>query len=125
MLTSLDITDSQKAEAALIERNEALVEADAVKTRFLANMSYEFRTPLTSITGFAEMLREGVAGELSDTGREYVTAILDSTARLSQQIEAVLDLTQSEAGLMPLASEDVELMPLVTRLVQDLSLIHI
>ena len=119
MLTSLDITDSQKAEAALIERNEALVEADAVKTRFLANMSYEFRTPLTSIAGFAEMLKEGVAGEMTETGREYVTAILDSTARLSQQIEAVLDLTQSEAGLMPLAEEDVELMPLVTRLVQD------
>jgi signal transduction histidine kinase len=119
MLTSLDITDSQKAEAALIERNEALVEADAVKTRFLANMSYEFRTPLTSIAGFAEMLREGVAGEMSETGREYVNAILDSTARLSQQIEAVLDLTQSEAGLLPLAEEDVELMPLVTTLVQD------
>lgn len=119
MLTSLDITDSQKAEAALIERNQALVEADAVKTRFLANMSYEFRTPLTSITGFAEMLRDGVAGELSDTGREYIRAILDSTTRLSDQIESVLDLTQSEAGLLPLAKEAVELMPLVTRIVQD------
>lgn len=119
MLTSLDITDSQKAEAALMERNQALVEADAVKTRFLANMSYEFRTPLTSITGFAEMLRDGVAGELSETGAEYVAAILDSTARLSDQIESVLDLTQSEAGLLPLTREVVELMPLVTRVVHD------
>lgn len=119
MLTSLDITDSQKAEAALLERNQALVEADAVKTRFLANMSYEFRTPLTSITGFAEMLREGVAGDLSDTGREYVAAILESTARLSDQIESVLDLNQSEAGLLPLARETVELMPLVTQVAQD------
>jgi len=119
MVTTLDITDSQKAEAALRERNEALVEADAVKTRFLANMSYEFRTPLTSISGFAEMLRDGVAGELSDTAREYIAAILDSTARLSDQIESVLDLTQSEAGLLPLAREDVEIMPLMVRLVQD------
>ncbi|AKM09695.1 PAS domain-containing sensor histidine kinase [Croceicoccus naphthovorans] len=119
MLTSLDITDSQKAEAALLERNQALVEADAVKTRFLANMSYEFRTPLTSITGFAEMLRDGVAGELSEAGAEYVTAILESTARLSDQIESVLDLTQSEAGLLPLARETIELMPLMTRLVHD------
>ncbi len=119
MLTSLDITDSQKAEAALRDRNAALVEADAMKTRFLANMSYEFRTPLTSIAGFAEMLRVGVAGDLTDVGQEYVTAILDSTERLSQQIEAVLDLTQSEAGLMPLAEEEVELMPLVTGIVQE------
>jgi len=119
MLTALDITDSQKAEAALLERNQALIEADAVKTRFLANMSYEFRTPLTSINGFAEMLRDGVAGELSDTGKEYITAILDSTSRLSDQIESVLDLTQSEAGLLPLAQEVVEIMPLMTRVVQD------
>ncbi|WP_066552471.1 PAS domain-containing sensor histidine kinase [Croceicoccus bisphenolivorans] len=119
MLTSLDITDSQKAEAALLERNQALIEADAVKTRFLANMSYEFRTPLTSITGFAEMLRDGVAGDLSDTAREYLAAILDSTARLSDQIESVLDLTQSEAGLLPLAREVIEIMPLMTRIVQD------
>lgn len=119
MLTSLDITDSQKAEAALLERNQALIEADAVKTRFLANMSYEFRTPLTSITGFAEMLRDGVAGDLSDTAREYIAAILDSVARLSDQIESVLDLTQSEAGLLPLARDEVELMPLVTRVVQE------
>ena len=82
-------------------------------------MSYEFRTPLTSITGFAEMLRDGVAGELSETGAEYVAAIIDSTARLSDQIESVLDLTQSEAGLLPLTREVVELMPLVTRLVHD------
>jgi signal transduction histidine kinase len=50
-------------------QRRALVEADAVKTRFLANMSYEFRTPLTSIGGFAELLQAGLGGELSDQGR--------------------------------------------------------
>lgn len=119
MLAVLDITDSQKAEAALMERNAALVEADAVKTRFLANMSYEFRTPLTSIAGFAELLQNGVAGELTETGKEYVAAIISSTARLSDQIESVLELTQSEAGMLPLADEKIELMPLVTDVVQD------
>ena len=68
LLTVLDVTDSKKAEDALRERNAALEEADAVKTRFLANMSYEFRTPLTSIGGFAELLQSGVAGELTDAG---------------------------------------------------------
>ncbi|MEO0590607.1 MAG: PAS-domain containing protein, partial [Pseudomonadota bacterium] len=53
LLTVLDITDSEKAEKALRERAQALEEADSVKTRFLANMSYEFRNPLTSIGGFA------------------------------------------------------------------------
>ncbi|MCW1384827.1 PAS-domain containing protein [Novosphingobium sp. KCTC 2891] len=119
LLTVLDITDSQKAETALRERNAALVEADAVKTRFIANMSYEFRTPLTSIGGFAEMLAAGIAGELTPQGQEYVAAILASVERLGQQIENVLDLSQSEAGTLPLAQERVELFPLLTEVVHE------
>ncbi|HVR91686.1 MAG TPA: PAS-domain containing protein [Novosphingobium sp.] len=119
LLTVLDITDSQKAEDALRERNAALVEADAVKTRFLANMSYEFRTPLTSIGGFAELLEAGLGGELSEPGREYVAAILTSVGRLGEQIETVLDLSQSEAGMLPLADEEIELLPFVTKLVEE------
>jgi signal transduction histidine kinase len=119
LLTVLDITDSQKAEEALRERNAALVEADAVKTRFLATMSYEFRTPLTSIGGFAELLQAGLGGNLSDTGKEYVAAILASVERLGEQIENVLDLSQSEAGVLPLVRETIDLMPFVTKLVEE------
>ncbi len=119
LLTVLDVTDSTKAEEALRERAAALEEADAVKTRFLANMSYEFRTPLTSIGGFAELLESGVAGELSSQGKEYVAAILASVERLSQQIESVLDLTQSEAGLLPIASEEVDLLAFTTNIVRE------
>jgi signal transduction histidine kinase len=121
LLTVLDITDSQKAQASLLERNVALEESDAVKTRFLANMSYQLRTPLTSIGGFAELLQAGVGGELSDDGKEYVEAIIASSERLGEQIETILDLSQSEAGLLPLASEDVELMPLVRSVVEERS----
>jgi len=119
LLTVLDITDSQKAEDALRERNAALTEADAMKTRFLANMSYEFRTPLTSIGGFAELLQAGIGGELSAQGQEYVDAILTSVERLGEQIESVLDLSQSEAGMLPLAKESIELLPFITKLVED------
>lgn len=119
LLTVLDITDSQKAEEALRQRNAALEEADAMKTRFLANMSYEFRTPLTSIGGFAELLEAGLGGELSDSGKEYVGAILQSVERLGEQIESVLDLSQSEAGMLPLAREEIDLLSFVTTLVED------
>jgi len=119
LLTVMDVTDSTKAEEALRERATALEEADAVKTRFLANMSYEFRTPLTSIGGFAELLQSGVAGELSEQGGEYVDAILSSVERLSTQIESVLDLTQSEAGLLPIATEAVDLFEFTTHVVRS------
>ena len=121
LLTVLDITDSQRAEQALRERATALAEADAVKTRFLANMSYEFRTPLTSIGGFAELLAAGLGGELSEAGRDYVAGILTSSARLTEQIESVLDLTQSEAGLLPLAREEIDLLPFVARIAEERS----
>ncbi|MDK4804983.1 MAG: PAS-domain containing protein [Novosphingobium aromaticivorans] len=119
LLTVLDITDSQKAEAALRERNAALIEADAVKSRFMANMSYEFRNPLNSIGGFAEMLDSGLAGELTPQARDYVAAILASVARLGEQIENVLDLSQSEAGMLPLAREPVDIFPLLADVVRE------
>lgn len=118
LLTVLDVTASRQAEEALRERNRALEEADAVMTRFLANMSYEFRTPLTSIGGFAELLSSGVAGELSPQAMEYVQAISLSVGKLTEQVENVLDLSQSEAGLMPLRKEDISLLPFVTQIVR-------
>ncbi|MGE3693395.1 MAG: PAS-domain containing protein [Novosphingobium sp.] len=121
LLAVLDITDSQKAETALKERNAALVEADAIKTRFLANMSYELRTPLTSIGGFAELLQAGLGGELNEQGRDYVSDILASVGRLGEQIESVLDLSQSEAGMLPLAREEIDLFPFVSGIVDERS----
>ncbi len=118
LLTVLDVTASQQAEEALRERNRALEEADAVMTRFLANMSYEFRTPLTSIGGFAELLTSGVAGELGPVARDYVQAISLSVGKLTEQVENVLDLSQSEAGLMPLRKTKLELMPFITQIVR-------
>lgn len=113
LLTTLDVTANEQAETALRDRAEALEQADKVKTRFLANMSYEFRTPLTSIGGFAELLEAEVAGPLSDGAKEYVSAILESVARLTDQVENVLDLSQSEAGLLPIARRELSLLAFV------------
>ncbi len=117
LFTMLDISDSYRIEQALRERNEALVEADSIKGRFLSNMSYEFRTPLTSIGGFAELLDQGIAGPLTEQGHDYVRAILQSVKRLGSQIENVLDLSQSEAGALPIAKEKVNL----NRLIEDVT----
>lgn len=109
LFTMLDITASRQIEAALRERNDALEEADKLKTAFVANMSYELRVPLTTIAGFAEMLAGGYAGEIGETATEYLAAITASAARLGTLIDDVLDLTQSEAGLLPMAEESVDL----------------
>src|SRR5206468_10412822 len=74
LFTMVDVTDSTRIEAALRERAKALEEADRVKTDFVANMSYELRTPLTSIGGFSEMLAAGYAGKLAPKASDYVGA---------------------------------------------------
>jgi signal transduction histidine kinase len=91
-----------------------------VKTAFVANMSYELRTPLTSIGGFAEMLKEGYAGALGDQAKDYVAAILDSVARLTVLIDGVLDLTQSEAGALPLDMAPVNLIAITQQAADEL-----
>jgi signal transduction histidine kinase len=109
LFTMLDVTASRTVEAALRERTAALEEADRMKTAFVSNMSYELRTPLTSIAGFAEMLEGGYAGELPAPATDYVAAILQSVARLGTLIDNVLDLTQSDSGSLVLADEQVDL----------------
>jgi signal transduction histidine kinase len=109
LLTMVDVTDSTRIEAALRERAGALEEADRVKTDFVANMSYELRTPLTSIGGFAELLGGGYAGDLTPKARDYVSAILESVERLSKLINDVLDLTTGDARGVALEKERVDI----------------
>ena len=109
LLTMVDVTDSTRIEAALRERAAALEEADRVKTDFVANMSYELRTPLTSIGGFAELLGGGYAGDLSPKAGDYVSAILESVGRLSKLINDVLDLTTGDTRGVALEKERVDI----------------
>jgi signal transduction histidine kinase len=111
----LDISDSRKIERALRDRASALEDADRIKTAFVANMSYELRTPLTSISGFAEMLASGFAGPLDPQAKDYVSAILESTERLGTLVDNVLDLTQSDTGALPMDMKPIDLAELATR----------
>lgn len=113
LFTMLDITDSRRVERVLRERADALVAADKVKTAFVANMSYELRTPLTSIGGFAEMLDKGYAGKLTKPSHDYVKAILESVGTLGTLIDEVLLTTQNEAGLVGVDRETVDLLQIL------------
>jgi signal transduction histidine kinase len=108
LFTMVDVTDSSRIEAALRERATALEEADRVKTDFVANMSYELRTPLTSIGGFAEMLGAGYAGELTPQAADYVGDILEAVGRLSKLVDDVLDLATGDSRPVALERERVD-----------------
>lgn len=107
LLTFSDISDPAKMEMALRDRTEALEAADRLKNSFLSNVSYEIRTPLTSILGFAETLGLGLVGELEPKQREYVLHIKKSSEDLKDIIDAIIDLSAIDAGAMELKLTDV------------------
>jgi signal transduction histidine kinase len=89
-------------ERALRERNEALEAADKLKINFVHHVSYELRSPLTNIIGFAHFLREPATGALNEKQKEYLGYITASTNALLAIINDILDLATIDAGAMTL-----------------------
>ena len=121
LLTFSDISDPAKMERALRDRTEALEAADRLKNAFLSNVSYEVRTPLTSILGFAETLDLGLVGELSPKQREYVLDIKRSSEELKAIIDAIIDLSAIDAGAMELKLARLDVAELLQAVAEKLS----
>jgi PAS domain S-box-containing protein len=99
--------------AELRELNDELVRANQLKGQFLANMSHELRTPLNAIMGFAEAIRDGVAGPPTPEQREFAEDIYRAGRQLLGMINDILDLAKVEAGAMKLTLEPCDLGALV------------
>ena len=109
LFTYVDVTDSANVERALRDRNEALETADRLKTEFLANVSYELRSPLNVIIGFSEILGNEYFGELNARQKEYASGMLESSHHLLALINDILDLSSYEAGQLELEREPFDL----------------
>lgn len=109
MLTFVDITDSVRVERALTEKNEALRMADALKNDFVQHVSYELRSPLTNIIGFADLLKTPAFGALSERQAEYVDHIASSSALLLTIVNDILDLATVDAGIIQLDFSEIDL----------------
>lgn len=108
LLSYRDVTDTAMREKALEERNEALLASDKLKSDFISNVSYQLRTPLNSIMGFADMLNQGIAGKLSDKQSGYLADILNASKTLETLINDILDLALIEAGTIELDRRDID-----------------
>jgi signal transduction histidine kinase len=109
MLTFQDITDTENVERALRERNEALQTADQMKVDFVHHVSYELRSPLTTIIGFAHLLTDPTTGPLMPKQSEYLNYITTSTNSLFALINNILDLATIDAGAMTLELGPVDI----------------
>jgi signal transduction histidine kinase len=109
LVTFQDVSDTVNVERALRERNEALETADGIKIEFVHHVSYELRSPLTNIIGFANLLGDSAFGPLTDKQREYLGYITVSTNALLAIINNILDLATIDAGAMSLNLGEVDI----------------
>jgi signal transduction histidine kinase len=115
LVTFADVTDRFRIESALRERNDALEAADNLKSDFIKHVSYELRTPLNTIMGFAEHLASGIPGGLNRAQAGYVQDIVSGSHTLESLINNILDLSLIESGALRLELERIDLHALLNR----------
>jgi signal transduction histidine kinase len=110
--------EAQQAEASrLIAELQA---RDALKTQFLANVSHDLRTPLTAMITHAEILRDGILGELSEKQRESVQAIINGGRQLLDSIGEILTYARGAAGQLTLTCTTFD----VAKVIQQVSALN-
>jgi signal transduction histidine kinase len=115
MMTFLDVTESASYSKVLKERNDALVAADRLKDAFVENVSYELRSPLTNIIGFADLLAAAEGDGLTGRQRAYIDYIRASSVTLGVLIDNILDLASVDAGIAELNPEPLDVVNLIEK----------
>lgn len=106
-----DITATKHLEKAIEDRDEALGESVRLKRDFVANVSYELRTPLTTIVGYADLLQ--AQGQSTPKQQAYLDSIQSAAQELARSIDDVLDMAQIDAGEMSISRSPVRLLDVV------------
>ncbi len=101
-----DVTEKRGLEKAYQDRSAALAEAERLKRDFVGNVSYELRTPLTTIIGYSELL-DFSGDALPAQARGYIGSVRLAATQLARSIDDVLDMAQIDAGEMALDLSDV------------------
>ncbi len=100
----------------LSEQNERLRELDELKTRFLATVSHELRSPLTSIVSYADLIRD--EGGLPPASARFLDVIARNAERITKLVGDLLLLSRIEAGMIPLELAPVSVAEVVAEAVQ-------
>jgi PAS domain S-box-containing protein len=96
------------------------VEVDRVKSEFIANVSHEFRTPMTSIKGFADLLLMGAVGDMDEAQKKSLAIIKENADRLSGLVNDVLEISKIDAGRDQLNLEVLNVEGLIDQVVGNL-----
>ncbi len=115
-LLNHELEDTNRGVVALYseldEKADYLRRASEMKSRFLSNMSHEFRTPLNSITGLAQLLLDRTDGELSAEQDKQVRFVKKAAEDLTELVNDLLDLAKVEAGKVVIRAHEFNISAL-------------
>jgi PAS domain S-box-containing protein len=117
---STDITVRKQTEAKTLAALEQEKELNELKSRFITNTSHEFRTPLTTILGSAELLEYSGDRWSEDKKRKHCQRIRTAVQHLTQLLDDVLILSKAEAGKIPFTPLPIDVIEFCQNLVEDL-----
>ncbi|KIT15695.1 ATP-binding protein [Jannaschia aquimarina] len=112
---AIDVTAEEERAAALEAARREAEDANRAKSRFLARMSHEFRTPMNGVIGVSDLLLEG---DLDEETRLYIQTIRDSGLSLLEIVNDVLDAARLEAGKLTLRPAPFDLEQTLTQVVR-------
>ena len=111
--------DAEQAQMLLAMQNDQLVEADKLKDEFVALISHDLRTPLTSIIGYVELSLEDVPPPLDDERRGYLQIVSRSSERLLRLVDDLLFVARLQAGRLILERSDLDLCTIAAQAAQE------
>ena len=111
---------AEEAQSQLSEQNAQLVEADRLKDEFVALISHDLRTPLTSIVGYVELaLEDEVEPPLDEERRSYLEVVSRSAERLLRLVDDLLFIARIQAGSLALEPKELDLCTLAAQSVEE------
>jgi len=109
LLSYNDVSDTARVEHALRERAATLSAASMLRADFIGTLSYELRTPLTTIAGFSEMLSAEYHGHLNAQQIDYAQSIAETARDMMRMLDDTADLVAIEAGRASLEVADFDI----------------
>ncbi|GAB4291010.1 MAG: hypothetical protein Fur0025_26130 [Oscillatoriaceae cyanobacterium] len=115
LVLARDVAEQQQLATELAAKNADLVRLNRLKDEFLACISHELKTPLTSVLGLSSLLKDQSVGKLNDRQARYAELIHRSGRHLMAVVNDILDLTRIETGQMELIAEPVRIEEVCSR----------
>lgn len=111
--------DLARANEELSKANEELKSLDRMKDEFLSNVSHEFKTPLTSIKGYSQLILDGTLGNINEQQKKAMDTVIRNSDRLRRLVDSLLYLSRAQVGRMSYYFEKLQLADLINNCIHD------